>query len=94
MSTGTFASQPPGVEGLKALAAVDPLLEANFLILLEGLPTSQLGVWVIGGMSSVFKDQTNRDRFQQLLGKWASVSDNKMLQAAASSALSVTKTGR
>ena len=91
---GSFELLPPGVDGLKVLVTAHPHLEPNVLDLLDGLPTDRLGVWVVQGWDSVLRTPENRERFQNLLSKWASINSNPVLKAAASSTLAITKTKR
>jgi len=91
---GSFDSPPPGVDGLKVLVTAHPVLEPNILDLLDGLPTDRLGVWVVQGWDSVLRAPANREQFQNLLSKWAAVTNNPILKTAASGALTITKTKR
>ncbi|HRJ06228.1 MAG TPA: P-loop NTPase fold protein [Candidatus Saccharibacteria bacterium] len=81
MGNGDLTKRPPGADGIAALVEAHPVLEANLLDFLEGLPQDKIGIWPTGGW--VIKDPANMARFDLLMARWSSVASNKPLQAAA-----------
>lgn len=91
MGSDAFEAQPEGVDGLAVLVKAQPALEQNLVEFLEGLPRDRLGSWPVSGWEGVIRDSAMADRFNQLLGTWATEAKGGFLKAAAASALRTRK---
>jgi len=84
----TFDVPPPGIDGLAILVRAQPALQNSLIDLLEAIPVSRYGPWVVSGWEGVIVEPTAIQRFEQLLQRWAAGS-NAVLKIAASGALRV-----
>ena len=78
-----FDVEPPGIAGLVALVKAQPPLQANLLDFLEGLPTDNLGPWVVKGWEGVIRDPDALARLDRLILAWASSGKSIMLKTTA-----------
>jgi hypothetical protein len=78
-----FDVEPPGIAGLVALVKAQPTLQVNLLDFLEGLPTDNLGPWVVKGWEGVIRDGDAQGRLDRLMITWASSGKNIMLKTTA-----------
>jgi hypothetical protein len=78
-----FDVEPPGIAGLVALVKAQPALQANLLDFLEGLPTDNLGPWVVKGWEAVIRDPEASKRLERLILAWAGSGKNIMLKTTA-----------
>ena len=76
-----FQSKPLGVDGIIALVEAQPLLQEKLISLLERLPISKCGIWVIGGWNSAFQNKEILERFSILLNSWAHNGPDHIRQA-------------
>jgi predicted KAP-like P-loop ATPase len=79
-------TQPPGIDGLAVLVRAQPALQNSLVDLLDAIPPSRCGPWVVSGWEGVITDAAAVLRFEQLLQRWATGS-NPMLKAASASTL-------
>lgn len=84
ISKDDFSKQPPGIDGLIALAGNFPELSHNLIDFLGGLPAKKLGAWVVRGWGNIFNSPELDSKFGQLLHQWEAVEGNSILKAAAS----------
>ena len=94
ISSDSFELQPNGVDGLSALVGAQPTLQRDLIDFLESLPRERLGAWVVQGWQTVIVDPAETDRFNNLLGEWATLTDNPILKAAASGVLQTRRMRR
>jgi hypothetical protein len=78
-----FNVEPPGIAGLVALVKAQPTLQANLLDFLEGLPTDNLGAWVVKGWEGVIRDPDSLARLDRLILAWTNCTNNIMLKTTA-----------
>jgi predicted KAP-like P-loop ATPase len=88
VGSDSLDTQPPGIDGLAVLVRAHPALQNSLVDLLEAIPPSRCGVWIVSGWEGVIVEPATVLRFEQLLQRWAAAS-NPMLKAAASGALKV-----
>jgi predicted KAP-like P-loop ATPase len=86
-----FDVEPPGIAGLVALVKAQPTLQEGLLDFLEGLPTDNLGPWVVKGWEGVIRDANAMTRLDRLILAWADSGKNIMLKTTAAT---VTKFNR
>jgi predicted KAP-like P-loop ATPase len=94
LSTGTFETQPNGVDGLVVLVRAQPALQTNLIDFLEGLPNEQLGAWAVQGWEKVIVDSAQVERFKNLLAAWSQVKNNPMLKTAAAGVMQTPRRRR
>lgn len=94
MSTGTFDTKPPGIDGLVVLVKAQPGLQTRLMDFLEALPSGKCGPWAVSGWQSVIKDAEYATRLTKLLGDWSKATDNPGLKASAEAALKDVKGAR
>lgn len=86
MSEDSFATMPPGVDGLAALVRVHPTLQTNLLDFLEALPSDRCGPWAVAGWQGITTEATATMRLATLIEGWAASAINPALKAAATAA--------
>lgn len=91
VGSGDFATEPAGVAGLQVLVKAHPNLQPSLLDFLGSLPSDRVGPWIVKGWSDTLTAPEASARFEQLLEKWKGQDANRVLAAAAGSAL---KTGK
>ena len=82
-ATEDLTVKPSGVAGLVEICRHHPSLQIGLAAMLEELPVSRLGAWVVSGWSGGLTDETAKRRFEAVLGGWAAQDENKKLKAAA-----------
>ncbi len=88
VGSDSLDTQPPGIDGLAVLVRAHPALQNSLVDLLEAIPPSRCGVWIVSGWEGVIVEPAAVLRLEQLLQSWSAAS-NTMLKAAASGALKV-----
>jgi hypothetical protein len=86
MGEDSFATMPPGVDGLAALVRAHPTLQTNLLDFLEALPSDRCGPWAVTGWQGVITDASATARLTALIEGWAASAGNPALKAAATAA--------
>jgi hypothetical protein len=86
MAEDSFATMPPGVDGLAALVRVHPTLQANLLDFLETLPSDRCGPWAVTGWQGAITDASAKTRLTALIEGWAASTANPALKVAATAA--------
>lgn len=82
-----YRSRPRGFYGIAELCKVHKNLQIPTVALLEDLPIKKLGAWVVSGWKEIFTEKAAKDRFDDLVRKWADQEENNGLKRAASLAL-------
>ena len=85
-----LGQEPPGAKGLAEIARQHPFLQRPLLSLLQDLPVSKLGPWVVTGWASAFSEVDVVSDMATTLKGWASQEENKKLKAAAGAAMKLT----
>lgn len=91
MSSGSFETQPSGIDGLVVLVKAYPALQSSLVDLLENLPRHKIGPWVVRGWEGVISEGAAADRFARVLQAWSAVTDNPALKAAAGGVAALAK---
>lgn len=94
LSESDMTTTPKGAFGLRLLARVYPVLQAQLLDTLEGLDAGKIGAWVVTGWSDVFTEPVAKKRHKNMIEAWGEQTSNSTLAAAAKTAQKVTKPGR
>jgi predicted KAP-like P-loop ATPase len=87
VSATTFASPPPGLDGLALIAKHHPTFQTEVVALLESLDPVVLGIWVVKGWNESITDATARARLINLIRAWSQQDENPTLKRAAIAAL-------
>ena len=87
VSEGSFATPPPGFEGLMLVAKHHLRYQTELLKLLNSIEPKLLGFWVAKGWNEILSDPAALAQHQALLTRWAEQDDNAMLKKGASIAL-------
>lgn len=82
-----YRSRPKGFYGIAELSKVHKNLQIPTVALLEDLPIKKLGAWIVSGWKEIFTEKAAKDRFDDLVRKWAAQEENNGLKRAASLAL-------
>ncbi len=82
-----YKSRPGGFYGIAELCKVHKNLQIPTVALLEDLPIKKLGAWIVTGWKEVFTEKAAKNRFDDLVRKWAAQEENNGLKRAASLAL-------
>jgi len=85
---GNFKSEPPGFQGLKAVARQHVRFQKELAAMMAGLDPSSLGFWIVTDWANVLTDQQARRDFDAVMTKWAAQDQNPGLKQAASRAQS------
>ncbi|MCE8003960.1 Qat anti-phage system ATPase QatA [Billgrantia ethanolica] len=88
--TVDLTQEPLGVKGLAEMARQHPFLQRPLLSLVQDLPVSKLGPWIVSGWASVFSEADVASDFATTLKGWADQDDNKQLKAAAAAAMKLS----
>ncbi len=83
----SISREPAGVKGLAEVARQHPFLQRPLLSLIQDLPVSKLGPWVVSGWASVFSEADVVSDFETTLKGWTDQEENKQLKAAAGAAI-------
>jgi predicted KAP-like P-loop ATPase len=86
IASDALETEPPGIAGLMVLVRAHPALQANLVDLLESLPADEVGAWAVQGWGSVITNAEPATRLAQLIGSWATSSQNSVLKTAATAA--------
>ncbi len=82
-----YKSRPGGFYGIAELCKVHKNLQIPTVALLEDLPIKKLGAWIVTGWKEVFTEKAAKNRFDDLVRKWAAQEENNGLKHAANLAL-------
>ena len=82
-----YKSKPGGFYGIAELCKVHKSLQTPTVALLEDLPIKKLGAGIVTGWKEVFTEKAAKDRYDDLVRKWAAQEENKGLKRAANLAL-------
>ncbi len=82
-----YKSKPGGFYGIAELCKVHKNLQIPTVALLEDLPIKDLGAWIVAGWKEVFTEKAAKDRYDDLVRKWAAQEENNGLKRAANLAL-------
>ncbi|HVT12604.1 MAG TPA: Qat anti-phage system ATPase QatA [Fimbriimonadaceae bacterium] len=85
-------NKPEGVEGLRGLVRAQSFLEKALLEFLEGLPTEEIGAWVVVGWSTLGPSAATR--LAALLQGWSTHPTNKVLATTATQTLKTIRGDR
>jgi len=77
-----WKTKPKQMEGLHALCREHPELQDELIITLENIPVAELGAWAVTGLKPLLTTASTKQRFQNLLGKWATQQENPSLKKA------------
>ena len=94
VSEGSFATPPPGFEGLMLVAKHHLRYQTELLKLLNSIEPKLLGFWVAKGWNEILSDPAALAQHQALLTRWAEQDDNAMLKKGASIALATPEAVR
>jgi len=90
---GSYAAQPPGLEGLMLIAKHHPMHQSELLGLLGSIPAAQLGFWVVKGWNEVLTDGAAKTQLRGLLTQWSTQNENTALKNGAAQALATSTKG-
>jgi len=90
MSTGSFSTQPAGIDGMQVLLKAQPTVQSAVLDMLGAIPPAACGPWVATGWEGQFHDEAAKAKFRALLETW-STKGTPFLQQAAKGALNLPR---
>lgn len=94
-SADSLKEKPTVTEGLGTICQHHKFLQSSFVALLKGLPVTKLGPWVVTGAVRYLTEEPAVSEFKELMNEWQIQTENKVLQTAAKSAVTLTtKSGR
>lgn len=90
---GTFATEPPGFNGLMIVAKHHPRHQSELIGLLASIEVKMLGIWITRGWNEILTDGAAAEEFRRLLTRWAAQDENKLLKAAAAQSVGTPRRG-